>query len=1556
MQYRGSGGGMSARHPKVRDPRHLLDSAPRAPDAAPPATPRDSPVPAAPASVAAVVMANSVEGAAPQPSRQPAASEVEVAAGKEERRPIEPVPKKRRLLQAQDEREDILAKVISEVGIDDDSNLVEGYVEDLPISGQGEGVVGLSYTKEVRPPHPSLPLPPRLRVTDPRMRPAFPYQTLEGPYVVRGLRPPYPHYAARPHDLITQQGPPPQYRPVNAYPPRHYPRVPQPPPQTLARLPMVRPSDRRLSPRHGSPPVPRHFRPPPLHTSPTGPPPMHQTHEVHHVFAAPSHPAALPGSSPESPTHLYPSGPLGRPELKDSHLREVYVPVLPLPGGPYANLHPRIPEGFTRLPFDPRAALGRERTPHQVVVAPHLPPRSVYPPERLPGTEPPWRSQPAGDDAWRPARRVIEPPAPCVELIPIGPLRSSTATTPSPEDGRVSDPDNKPSGTHPPPESRPQAGVECRRQSAPAQSDQPQRPPITQRSLSSDPPFGDAVNAVPLVEARQVDGRVVTNIITGDRVYNGRNAPSKRIKRTSMSCEEEARPSSSNSDVTVEKEVYIDRDGGTVTPQSGLPTLCDDAGPALSQSTRTCRPASEPPSGTMAPPVTGRRPASVPAAGTTSVLCPRSEVLEDAAFTERLQLVLNDLVSVPGATQLQELSRSPARLLSTVLRRWGVQPSSHPDLQKRLREDFKTMVKLCMPPTLLQDFGWESCSSEEILTQLIQLSHNGNLERPSSITSSIPLDEALEDDVFSPSTPHPLHPAPLPLQPPPAASQHSHNTPPASQPTQPSPAASQPSQSPSPASQPSQPPPPASQPSQPPSPAFQPSQSPSPASQPPQPPPPASQPSQPPPPASQPSQPPPPASHPSQPPSPASQPPQPPPAASQPSQPPSPASQPPQPPPAASQPSQPPSPAPQPSQPPSPASQPPQPPPPASQPSQPPPPASQPPQPPPPASQPSQPPPPASQPSQPPPPASQPFQPPPPTSQPSQSPSPASQLFQPPPPASQPSQSPSPASQLFQSPPPASQPSQSPSPASQLFQPPSPASQPSQPPSPASQPFQPPSPASQLFQPPSPASQPSQPPSPASQPSQPPPLTSHPFSTTSLVSQPSQPHATPLHSQSAVFQSSETPPQSTLLTLQLSRVQPPRAHQPPPAASQFSQPPSQNSQPCPLRSPSSHPSQPLPPPSQPSHSQPSIFQPSQSPSAAPQPPSITSQSSQPQPSQPQYSVSQPYQPPPADPQPPHSSPPASQSIQPFHQASVPSLSSPPASKHLPSPTLPSRPSHLSLSSPQPSHPPTHPHTPQSPHLQSPTSRPTHLPRHIFQTSQHPAHFTQPTTHHQTHTSQTSHIHSPTSQPSHFPFYVSRHPYPPQHTSQPLPLTSRPTHPLVPSPQPLPHSSQPSSLPPQIPQVTYHQSHASRAPPLSLTSTQPLPHSPHPSQTSPHSPHTIPHFPTKADKLSYPRFQYHTQAYQRPPLPYRFPTRPSQPPPHHGVRNATMTSPGSVENFHQHFRQQQHQHHQQQHQQQHQHQPVRFPSGKCIGSDDVTRPKVHTTTNGQASPPSKGLPT
>ncbi|XP_045116528.1 proline-rich protein 36-like isoform X2 [Portunus trituberculatus] len=932
---------MSARHLKVRDPRHLLDSPPRVPDAAPPGTPCDSPPPASPVSVAAVVMANSVEGAALQPSRQPAASEVEVAAGKEERRPSEPVSKKRRLLQAQDESQDILAKVISEVGIDDDSNLVEGEMEEQPIPGPVEGVMGLPYTNDVRPPPPGLPLPPRLRVADPRMRPTFPYQTMEGPYVMRGLRPPYPHYAPRPIDLLAQQGPPPQYRPV--YPPGPYQRLPPPPSQAIARLPLVRPSDRHLPPRHVSPSVPRHFRPPPLHTSPPGPPPLRQTHGVHHVFAAPSH-RPLPGSSPESPTHLYPGPPVPRPELKDSHLREVYVPVLSLPGGPYANLHPRIPEGFTRVPFDPRAAPRREGAPHQMVVTSRLPPRPVYTSERLPGTEPALRPQPTGDDSWRPTRRVIEPPPPCVELIPLGPLRSSTATTSLSEDGRVSGLDNKPSGSSPPPEPRPQqVGVECRRQSAPAQNDQCSRPSLAQRSLSSGTPLGDTVKAAPLVEALQVDGRVVTNIITGDRVYKGRHVPFKRIKKTTKSSEEETRPSSSNNDATVEKEVCIDRDGGVVTPQSGLPAACDDTDSHLSQPTRTSRPASEPPPVTMAPPVTGRRPASVPAAGTTSVPCPRGEILEDAAFTERLQLVLNDLVSVPGATQLQELSRSPARLLSTVLRRWGVQPSTHPDLQKRLREDFKTMVKLCMPPTLLQDFGWESCTSEEILTQLIQLSQNGDLERPSSMTSSIPLDETLDDDVFSPSTPHsqPLHPSPSASQPsqPPPASQSSHPSSPASQPSQP----------PSPASQPSQPPPPVPKLSQ---------TSPS-ASQSPQPPPLAPQSSQPSPLASQSSQPPSPALHPLQPQPPGPQPSRTLPSASHSSQPPSPASQSSQPQVPALKFSQPPSPASQPSQSPSPASQPPQPPPPASQSSQPPPPALQPSRSSPPALQPSQPPPPS---------------------------------------------------------------------------------------------------------------------------------------------------------------------------------------------------------------------------------------------------------------------------------------------------------------------------------------------------------------------------------------------------------------------------------------------------------------------------------------------------------------------------------------------------------------------------------------------------------------------
>ena len=798
---------MSMRHLKVRDPRHLLDSPPRAPDTAPLATPRDSLGPAPPASLAAVIMANSVEGLAPQPSRRPAGSEVEAAARKEERRPSEPVPKKQRLLQAteaehtvdvKDHREDILAQAISAVGID--SNLAESEVEDLPYFYPGEGMVSLQYLKEVRPPPPGLPPPSRLRVSDPRLRPGFPpaFQTLEGPYFMRELRHPYSPYGPRPLDLIAQG--PPQYRPGNAYPPHHYTRLPPPPSQTMARMPVVRPPDRHLPPRLGSPNLPRHFRPPPLHTSSPGPPPVHQTHEVHRVLAAPSHPP-LPGSSPKSPSHLYPGGPLSHPDLKDPRLREVYVPVLPLPGAPYPTLHPRVPDGFTRLPYDPRTVPGREVASRQVVVGPRLPPgtplspRPVYPPDRLPGTESVWKPQPAGEDTWRPSRRLIEPPAPCVELIPIGPPRSSTVTTPSSESGRGSDSDNQSSGTPATEASRPHTGVlDCRRQSAPVVSDQPSRALLIQRSLSS----GVTVTAASLVEARQISGRVVTNIIKGDRVRKARNMPLKRGHRTPNTCGEEASQSSTDSDVTIEKVVYIGCDGDEVIPHDERPTPRNDAAPHPLQYPRTCRPASEPPSGTMPPPATGRRPASVPAPSITSEPCPQTVVSEDATFTERLQLVLSDLVSVPGATQLQELSRSPARLLSTLVRRWGVQPSSDPNLQKRLRDDFKTMVQLCMPPELVQDLGWETCSSEEILTQLIQLSHNGegtathtgrhsihtcthllmhihllvltlrknsimstgDFERRSSMSSSIPLDESLEDDVFSPSTPHSLPPTP----------------------------------------------------------------------------------------------------------------------------------------------------------------------------------------------------------------------------------------------------------------------------------------------------------------------------------------------------------------------------------------------------------------------------------------------------------------------------------------------------------------------------------------------------------------------------------------------------------------------------------------------------------------------------------------------------------------------------------------------------------------------------------------------------------------------------
>lgn len=162
------------------------------------------------------------------------------------------------------------------------------------------------------------------------------------------------------------------------------------------------------------------------------------------------------------------------------------------------------------------------------------------------------------------------------------------------------------------------------------------------------------------------------------------------------------------------------------------------------------RPASEPPLGLLTATSnavsSSKRPASLPSAGQhnpTTMRCQNglanlilqhqdntfkenpSETENDKVFMERLKLVLNDLLSVPEATKLQQLSCSTEQLLASVVQRGGATPSKEMSSRKRLREDFKTVVKLCLPATLLKYWGWDLCTPDQILDQLIKVTHNG---------------------------------------------------------------------------------------------------------------------------------------------------------------------------------------------------------------------------------------------------------------------------------------------------------------------------------------------------------------------------------------------------------------------------------------------------------------------------------------------------------------------------------------------------------------------------------------------------------------------------------------------------------------------------------------------------------------------------------------------------------------------------------------------------------------------------------------------------------------
>lgn len=160
------------------------------------------------------------------------------------------------------------------------------------------------------------------------------------------------------------------------------------------------------------------------------------------------------------------------------------------------------------------------------------------------------------------------------------------------------------------------------------------------------------------------------------------------------------------------------------------------------------RSASEPPIGTSITSKNnnslGNRPASVPCStqqlqnvrtpyesqnkvNTADVERTAKEKDNDDEFVNRLKLVLNDLISVPvpEATKLQGLTCPIDELLASLVKRRGALPSEDPNPKERLRKDFLVLVKLCMPRQLLEDWGWNNSSPEEILDELIKVTNNG---------------------------------------------------------------------------------------------------------------------------------------------------------------------------------------------------------------------------------------------------------------------------------------------------------------------------------------------------------------------------------------------------------------------------------------------------------------------------------------------------------------------------------------------------------------------------------------------------------------------------------------------------------------------------------------------------------------------------------------------------------------------------------------------------------------------------------------------------------------
>ncbi|XP_045585537.2 uncharacterized protein [Procambarus clarkii] len=450
----------------------------------------------------------------PPPTHYPAPSQPLVT--ENGRRDIEPITKKRRLLEATESAEvheitkpakqedvDILARVCSAVGID--SDLVVSVVDDPPPSHQSATVSSPLTTPaqqqylRVRPSSLGIPLGHRLRRPEFRVYPGmYPvYRSVpDGSYAVAEVRHPYHQYQPRPHDPAYPAQHHMHIPPGEPQPYRHYPQYPGKY-HLISRPPMLRPgappgpADHRLTLPRSSPGHPdttdlRSYPPPTLHRSPSEAPvlvhdPRLTVPDMHH--SRPRHqdvpygiPTALrdsPGMPP--PPSEQPAGTLaslsyvrqvpGRPDLQsriehqnNASLREVYIPVNSSnmhhapgsvysvnnhqPSSQYRHMHPRAPEAYPKHSYDPRSESvmntlwHKPRSPQTAaIMSSHaspdrfrtaIPVRSPYTPEQLKNYDSPWSLKRPADGLDKPperiqTRRVMEPPKPCVELIPLGP-------------------------------------------------------------------------------------------------------------------------------------------------------------------------------------------------------------------------------------------------------------------------------------------------------------------------------------------------------------------------------------------------------------------------------------------------------------------------------------------------------------------------------------------------------------------------------------------------------------------------------------------------------------------------------------------------------------------------------------------------------------------------------------------------------------------------------------------------------------------------------------------------------------------------------------------------------------------------------------------------------------------------------------------------------------------------------------------------------------------------------------------------------------------------------